>query len=404
MEHGCLFARAARHAFAVLVAALLFFAPHPARADDDYARVVDRIAELTFHIAWPTAEYDTYWCCLVRPDHGRLVVTFRLHGRSAFGGGHLWTDVNIALSKDGIEDLAFGDNNAILARPGQTMGALIDVLRQLNAQAQISAEQQPSTPPRAPLPPSPPPAPPPPGPAPVSELEAAPPPASPARYSPAAIIGALPPAVADSPAGDPGLQWFFRLAAGGGIGSEKLLSVSYPNRLGLAAVFFEGYRTFKIAGSTYLAAGFTVGAGAANGQRCLATVSCQGGTCTCPTDTAEWSGFLGRYGPSGGLVFGDKNPTGFYTLIWLPRLRAEHLFSQIQTKNGPVCEGAYGTGNCSGWSFGNVAFTGSIDFDFGHPPWGCGLRLGLGTLVGDLASREHAWLLSDIAFAYSLGF
>jgi hypothetical protein len=190
----------------------------------------------------------------------------------------------------------------------------------------------------------------------------------------------------------------------GQTGSAKGLDLSYPNGFGIGTGSLEGFRSFKIHGYAYVLAGITVGAGLAGGTRCTAAASYEGGTWTCPSGTGRWSGFAGRYGPSGGFVFADKSPTnGYYTLIWLPQLRIEHVFSQIQAQNA-ACEVAYGKGNCSGWSFGNVVFTGAIAFDFGHAPWGCGLQLGLAALVGELASRDRTWLLGDISFAYSVGF
>lgn len=407
-----------------VLAAFALFAPSPARADVDYTQVVHKIAELAFHYAWPTAEYETYECCNASREPGRIVVTFRLHGRSAFGGGPLWTDVNIALGKSGIEAFSFGDNNAILAQPGQTMGAIIDVLRELNAQARASPVK---TPPVAPPPPPadavadpsnipPPPdgtdrpvvpeVPPPPPPSPVASPpvpSASAPPSRVATYLPPTRTNESQPSRSPGSADRPGLRWFFRLNVGGESGSEKLLALSYPNHFGIVTGNLEVFKVLRLGGQLYTLVGATLGAGEANGNRCTVPVSCQGDNCTCPSSTGRWQGFAGRYGPAGGLAFADNSVNGFYTVFWLPKLRVEHVVAETAGQDAS-CEAAYGKGKCSGWSFANVAFTGSLTFDFGHAPWGCGLELGLGALVGDLASREHGWLMADIQFAYSVGF
>ena len=179
---------------ALVVVTLLALTARPAFADDDADRArgfVDSVAALVFHYAWPTAQYADYECCTIAPaGNGRLRVTFRLHGISAFGGGPLWTNVDIVLGKSGVEDMQFGDNNAILAQPGQTMGALGQVLLALNAQARQArgnVAQGPAGDP--PLPPAPPPAP-----------QSPPPPEPPPRYLPPPEPPPPPPPVAQ-PAG-----------------------------------------------------------------------------------------------------------------------------------------------------------------------------------------------------------
>lgn len=113
-------------------------------ADDDddegngLSRFVNGIAALTYRYAWPTAKYSSFECCQAeRADGGGRNVLFRLHGQSAFDGGDLWTDVIIALGRDwSIQGMRFGKNNALIAQPGETMGAIGQVLLELNAEAQ----------------------------------------------------------------------------------------------------------------------------------------------------------------------------------------------------------------------------------------------------------------------------
>lgn len=111
----------------------------PVFADETgYRSFVDRIGKMVFAFAWPTATYESVNLEDVRDTSRGVEISFRLHGRSAFGGGPLWTDVIVEVSNGRISDLHWGDNNAILAQPGETMKAIGSALDDLSREYQRS--------------------------------------------------------------------------------------------------------------------------------------------------------------------------------------------------------------------------------------------------------------------------
>jgi hypothetical protein len=114
----------------------------PAQADDDrsvYREFVDGIGETVFFFAWPTAQYERVSFQGFRDASGGADVLFRVHGRSAFSDGPLWVDVVLELRNGEVRDLRFGNHNALLAAPGETMRALGEALQELTTQYQASA-------------------------------------------------------------------------------------------------------------------------------------------------------------------------------------------------------------------------------------------------------------------------
>jgi hypothetical protein len=107
-------------------------------SDSEERSFVDSIGAMIYGVAWPTAEYERVSFGSVRETSSGTELTFRVHGRSSFGGGPLWTDVTIEISDGNIRDLRWGENNAILAQPGETMKALGQVLADLNNEYQSS--------------------------------------------------------------------------------------------------------------------------------------------------------------------------------------------------------------------------------------------------------------------------
>jgi hypothetical protein len=53
-------------------------------------------------------------------------------GISAFGGGPLWTDVVIEVRNGRIDDLYWGENKALLFKPGESIKVWGEVLKELN--------------------------------------------------------------------------------------------------------------------------------------------------------------------------------------------------------------------------------------------------------------------------------
>lgn len=115
---------------------LLIASPAILRGDDDsresYKSFADAVGESLYFLAWPTAEYQRVSFGGVSFTSNGADVSFRLHGKSGFDGGHLWVDVVVEIRNGEITNLRWGDNNAILAQPGSTMKAMGEILAELN--------------------------------------------------------------------------------------------------------------------------------------------------------------------------------------------------------------------------------------------------------------------------------
>lgn len=104
----------------------------------DYKSFVDEVGEFLYFLAWPTATYERVSFSGVSAVTDGVDVKVRLHGKSTFSDGHLWTDVVLEIRGGEIRDLRWGRNNAILAQPGSTITALGEVIAELNAQYEQS--------------------------------------------------------------------------------------------------------------------------------------------------------------------------------------------------------------------------------------------------------------------------
>lgn len=102
--------------------------------DDDgsWQKFVDSVGEAVYKFAWPTATYERVNFQGVAKTSDGVEVKIRAHGISAFDNGPLWTDVILQVRNGKIDDIRWGENNAILAAPGQTMKALGSLLVELN--------------------------------------------------------------------------------------------------------------------------------------------------------------------------------------------------------------------------------------------------------------------------------
>lgn len=101
-------------------------------SEDSFKKFVHGMGETLYFLAWPTAEYERAGFGGVSFTSNGADVSFRLHGKSGFDGGHLWVDVVVEIRNGEITDLRWGDNNAILAQPGATIKAMGEVLAELN--------------------------------------------------------------------------------------------------------------------------------------------------------------------------------------------------------------------------------------------------------------------------------
>jgi len=113
-----------------------------ARQDESGFRAfVDAIGESLYFLAWPSAKYDSVGFGGVRFVEGGADVAVRLHGRSGFSDTHLWTDVIIEIRDGEVQDVRWGNNNAILVQPGKTMEAMGEVFAEMNAEYQKNLRQ-----------------------------------------------------------------------------------------------------------------------------------------------------------------------------------------------------------------------------------------------------------------------
>jgi uncharacterized membrane protein len=113
----------------ILVCPVLSFADHAERQQHNF---VNSIGEFVFALAWPTATYERARFGDIESIEGGIEVSFRLHGKSAFGGGPLWVDVVLEIKGGQVTDLRWGRHNGILAAPGETIKVLGEALEELN--------------------------------------------------------------------------------------------------------------------------------------------------------------------------------------------------------------------------------------------------------------------------------
>lgn len=103
--------------------------------DDDvswYKEFVDAIGGTLYFVAWPTATYERVSFEGLSRTYGGVDIKIKLHGRSAFDDSSLWTEVVVEVRGGEVTDIKWGRNNAIIAQPGETMGAIVELLAELN--------------------------------------------------------------------------------------------------------------------------------------------------------------------------------------------------------------------------------------------------------------------------------
>jgi hypothetical protein len=79
-----------------------------------YRRLADGMASVVYLVAWPTATYKRIELNDVDVTSDGAIVTFRLHGASAFADGDLWVDVRLHMRSSGeVTRLEWGDYNGL---------------------------------------------------------------------------------------------------------------------------------------------------------------------------------------------------------------------------------------------------------------------------------------------------
>lgn len=143
--------------WAATAAAVLLSAEAARAEESSWDSFVKGIGKIVYFAAFPTATYRRAWMERIhRGDNGTEVI-FVVDGISAFDDSDLWTEAIVTVKDFRVVDLRFGDSNAILSAPGQTMKNLGVVLSDLNRQYQAShpapaAPTPPPTPTPAPVP------------------------------------------------------------------------------------------------------------------------------------------------------------------------------------------------------------------------------------------------------------
>ena len=109
-----------------------------AQAASDYEKMVAGVCNVLYKVAWPTATYEGAQFRGIQPTESGANVVFRLYGRSGLDDSSLWTDLIVTFQ--GLEpvDIRFGQNNAVLFAPGETSGAVLDVIK-----SELRKRQQP---------------------------------------------------------------------------------------------------------------------------------------------------------------------------------------------------------------------------------------------------------------------
>jgi hypothetical protein len=116
---------------ALIVAMLALFFSGRAYANE-WDNFVEGIGKSVYFMAWPTATYGGVKFKDIRTDANGTDVVFIVYGTSAFGGGNLWTEAIVTVRDSSIVNLRWGENNAILAQPGETIKNIGKALEDLN--------------------------------------------------------------------------------------------------------------------------------------------------------------------------------------------------------------------------------------------------------------------------------
>jgi hypothetical protein len=112
-----------------------------AMAESSWDKFVHDIGQSVYFFAFPTATYKGVELTAIRQGTNGTDVVFKVYGISAFDGDSLWTEVITTVKNSSVVDLRWGANNAILAKPGETMKSIGKLLEDINKQSQASQIQ-----------------------------------------------------------------------------------------------------------------------------------------------------------------------------------------------------------------------------------------------------------------------
>jgi len=104
---------------------------------DDESRIrkfVNGAGEMLYFFAWPSATYQSVNFNDFSREPGGFDASITLHGTSAIDGGDLWTKLVLEARDGKISNIRWGENNAILFKPGESVAAFGKLLVELNKQ------------------------------------------------------------------------------------------------------------------------------------------------------------------------------------------------------------------------------------------------------------------------------
>ena len=205
------------------------------------------------------------------------------------------------------------------------------------------------------------------------------------------------PVVADDPVV---LDLFVRIGGDVMRGSDQGVGEAFsdrPDRAAVSGLKVEVFLPQRLARRWYLMPGIGLSGGQTNGVACRR----QNEREPCAGPRVSWSGWSAKYGVSLGLAykFQDGEP---YSLVWLPRLKVEHLIGGV---SGPAddCAEVFAQG-CSGVRADNLLVSLVVEADFIHSfPLGCGVGAGLGLMVGDVADRASTPWFAVLSASWAFG-
>jgi hypothetical protein len=195
------------------------------------------------------------------------------------------------------------------------------------------------------------------------------------------------------------VHWTYRLVASGGF-SSHLFEQQRPTRNETFSGGLQVLRPIRIGDLTYLSVGGQIGYGALQAGRCSTALTCpeDDGWCSCDDELGNWTASGVIYGLSAGFGF-KMSPGKPYVLFWLPMIRVMSLAGSVGGNSH--CDQLYGAAACEGTAKANAILTAGPEWDLVHSgPFGCTFGIGIGTVVGDLASRDGVRPLYTVHFGY----
>ena len=108
--------------------------------------MVASMAGTIYNLAWPTAQYEDFTLGEPQRMDNGWDVPVVLYGRSAFGDGILWLELDLELRNGSLRDIRLGRDNHLLAPPFATLATTAAIVAAVVEQQQ-GQQADPSQPP-----------------------------------------------------------------------------------------------------------------------------------------------------------------------------------------------------------------------------------------------------------------